>query len=100
MVHFLSLTLKQNKLERFILTNPTQYSQILLVRLEPTSSKAPFKINRLLAQPQIYNKLKVLARDKPGNTKGGSITVPLTSCLTGLDESVLQIKTKIVRCHS
>jgi hypothetical protein len=21
----------------------------------------------------------------PGNTKGGSITVPLTSCLTGLD---------------
>jgi hypothetical protein len=31
----------------------------------------------------------------PGNTKGGSITVPFTSCLTGLDESVLQIKTKI-----
>ncbi len=22
---------------------------------------------------------------QPGNTKGGSITVPLTSCLTGLD---------------
>jgi hypothetical protein len=22
---------------------------------------------------------------KPGNTKGGSITVPLSSCLTGLD---------------
>jgi len=21
----------------------------------------------------------------PGNTKGGSVTVPLTSCLTGLD---------------
>ncbi len=34
----------------------------------------------------------------PGNTKGGSITVPLTSCLTGLDWSVLQIKTKIVSC--
>ncbi len=31
----------------------------------------------------------------PGNTKGGSITVPLTSCLTGLDQSVLQIKTKL-----
>jgi hypothetical protein len=30
----------------------------------------------------------------------GSITVPLTSCLTGLDLSVLQIKTKIVRCHT
>ncbi len=31
---------------------------------------------------------------KAGNTKGGSINAPLTSCLTGLDESVLQIKTK------
>jgi hypothetical protein len=36
----------------------------------------------------------------PGNTKGGSITVPLTSCLTCLDSSVLQIKTKIVSCHT
>ncbi len=35
-----------------------------------------------------------------GNTKGGSITVPLTSCLTGLDQSVLQIKIKIVSCHT
>jgi len=35
-----------------------------------------------------------------GNTKGGSITVPLTSCLTGLDWSVLQIKTKIVSSHT
>jgi hypothetical protein len=35
-----------------------------------------------------------------GNTKGGSITVPLTSCLTGLDKSVLQIKTKNVSCHT
>jgi len=25
-----------------------------------------------------------------GNTKGGSITVPLTSCLTGLESAVLQ----------
>ena len=35
-----------------------------------------------------------------GKTKGGSITVPLTSCLTGLDQSVLQIKTKIVSGHT
>ncbi len=34
----------------------------------------------------------------PGNTKGGSITVPMTSCLTDLDQSVLQIKIKIVSC--
>ncbi len=35
-----------------------------------------------------------------GDTKGGSNTVPLTSCLTGLDLSVLQISTKIVSCHT
>jgi hypothetical protein len=35
-----------------------------------------------------------------GNTKGGSITVLLTSCLTGLDKSVLPIKTKIVSPHT
>jgi len=38
--------------------------------------------------------------DRPGNTKGGSITVPLTSCLTGLDLSVLQIKTKNFSCRT
>ncbi len=35
-----------------------------------------------------------------GNTKGGNITVPLTSCLTDLVKSVLQIKPKIVCCHT
>jgi hypothetical protein len=40
------------------------------------------------------------AKVESGNTKGGSITVPLTSCLTGLDYSVLQIKTKMVSCHT
>ena len=39
-------------------------------------------------------------RDLPEDTKGRSITVPLTSCLTGLDQSVLQIKTKTVSCHT
>jgi hypothetical protein len=34
------------------------------------------------------------------NTKGESITVLLTSCLTGLDLSVLKIKTKLVNCHT
>ncbi len=34
------------------------------------------------------------------NTKGGSITVRLTSCLTGLEKSVLQLKTKIVSSHT
>jgi hypothetical protein len=35
-----------------------------------------------------------------GNTKGGSLTVPLTSSLTGLDYPVLQIKTNIFSCHT
>jgi hypothetical protein len=35
-----------------------------------------------------------------GILKGGCITVLLTSCFTGLDWSVLQIKTKIVSCHT
>ncbi len=37
---------------------------------------------------------------KAGNTKGGSITVPLTSCLNGLNSPVFQIKTKIISCHT
>ncbi len=35
-----------------------------------------------------------------GNIKGGSITIPLTSCLTCWDWPVLQIKTKIASCHT
>jgi hypothetical protein len=35
----------------------------------------------------------------PGNTKMGSITVPLTSYLTGLDYSLLQIITKNASYH-
>ncbi len=46
------------------------------------------------------NQLLVSALVLAGNTKGGSVTVPLTSCLTGLDQSVLQIKTKIGSCHT
>ncbi len=34
------------------------------------------------------------------NTKGGSTTVRLTSSLTGLDKSVVQIRTTIVSCHT
>jgi len=31
---------------------------------------------------------------QPGNIKGGSITVPLTSCLTGLESAVWQLTTR------
>jgi hypothetical protein len=44
--------------------------------------------------------MAALSIPKEGNTKGGSLTVPLTSCLTGLDWPVLQTKTKIVSSHT
>ncbi len=35
-----------------------------------------------------------------GNTKGGSITVPLTSCLTGLESNVLQLTIFVFICQT
>jgi hypothetical protein len=49
------------------------------------------------------NKLCILVSEilpQQGILKGGSITVPLTSRLTGSDKTVLQIKTKIDSCHT
>ncbi len=61
------------------------------------------KVGRILAPPikQLLLHLAWTAefpRKGLANTKGGSIAIPLTSYLTGLDKSVLQIKTKIVTC--
>jgi hypothetical protein len=36
----------------------------------------------------------------PGNTKGGSITVPLTSCLTGLESAVCQLTIFAFTCKA
>jgi hypothetical protein len=36
----------------------------------------------------IEKRFFLLSNDQPGNTKGGSIPVPLTSCLTGLESAV------------
>ncbi len=47
-----------------------------------------------------FSRANISSLVKPGNTKGGSITVPLTSCLTVLDKSVLQIKSKIFGSHT
>ncbi len=43
---------------------------------------------------QTENDKKTVFKTCCFHTKGGSIIVPLTCCLTGLDSSVLQIKTK------
>jgi hypothetical protein len=36
----------------------------------------------------------------PGNTKGGSITVPLTSCLTGLESAVWLLTIFVFICKT
>jgi hypothetical protein len=37
---------------------------------------------------------------KPGNTKGGSITVPLTYCLTGLESAVSLLTIFVFICKT
>jgi hypothetical protein len=39
-------------------------------------------------------------KTRPGNTKGGSITVPLTSCLTGLESAVWQLTIFVFICKT
>ncbi len=51
-------------------------------------------------QQLILDAAKSFIAMNQGKIIGGSITVPLTSCLTSLDGSVLQIKTKIVSTHT
>jgi hypothetical protein len=36
----------------------------------------------------------------PGNTKGGSITIPLTSCLIGLESAVFQLEIFVFNCKT
>jgi hypothetical protein len=43
---------------------------------------------------------KLKLKLEPGSTTGGSIIVLLTSCFTGMDWSVPQIKTKNVSCQN
>ncbi len=56
---------------------------------------------------QIFNEIgyKTLAvvdniLQKPGNTEGGSITVLLTSCLTGLESAVCQLTIFVFICKT
>ncbi len=37
---------------------------------------------------------------RPGNTKGGSITVPLTFCLTGMELAVRQLTIFVFLCKT
>ncbi len=42
----------------------------------------------LIVAKIVRQTLELFKTDEPGNAKGGSITVPLTSCLTGLELAV------------
>ncbi len=63
--------------------NDTAYYNILY--LERTNALAYFDRNLSFIAWLHVTRPKEFATDKPGNTKGGSITVLLTSSLTGLD---------------
>jgi hypothetical protein len=54
------------------------------------------KTRYILVEHQSYHVSLNNKNSNQGILKGGSITVPMSSCLTGLDWSVWQIKTKIV----
>ncbi len=67
----------------------------LLNQLNSSQSDTFINVCKLLAIPYYLQTLDqdidVFLKDqfvKPGNTKGGSITVPLTPCLTGLESAV------------
>jgi hypothetical protein len=83
---------KAEQASAFALSLPFQTNIILENKGKANLSAEPLRVSHLGLAPG----LNLI----PGNTKGGSITVPLTSCLTGLGSSVLQMKTKIVSYHT
>ncbi len=71
------------------------------VRMEGSIAFQPTNIANI-HEPQntINNYMLVRVTQFEQEILKGKVSVPLTSCLTGLDQSVLQIKTKIVTCHT
>ncbi len=47
----------------------------------------------------IIQQSRILPKPRPGNTKGGSITVPLTSCLTSSESGVWQLTIFVFICN-
>ncbi len=83
------------------MTNPyPSFITKFLTCLCAFGSRSKFEMASSVTQWKNIHRIITRPRVRPGNTRGGSITVQLTSCLTGLDESVLQIKTKIVSSHT
>ncbi len=78
---------------RCVTCKPYEMSVIML------SDVAPFLPGYLLNLQLLNSCLSVRNRSfKAGNTKGGSITVQLTSCLTGLETAVsLDLQNRLIQ---
>ncbi len=66
------------------------YLFLFLINITGTLSKVVTEQNYTLLNCVIYY---LICIHFPGSTKGGIITVPLTSCLTGLESAVWQLTT-------
>jgi hypothetical protein len=71
-----------------------------LLKLKTQPRFCPTSLSLSMVLGYFYCKLYQCTQCTRQGIVRGSITVPLTSCLTGLDLSVLQIKTKIVSRHA
>ncbi len=99
-MHLLPTVAIQSNLE--LKTQPKQFlgSLVLVIALTAAGLNAGSSmaqcsaIASLIDLHAVYKQACLLCYS-PRNNKGGSIIVPLTSCLIGLDQSVLQIKTKL-----
>ncbi len=90
---FTSVIYKYSSARVFAIDKPFQPSLIFWGKARACPCETPFRCSTIDKAPHLTNKhwtrLERCSRYKQsslsGNTKGGSITVLMTSCLTGLD---------------
>ncbi len=74
---------------------------VILLNAAMVSVVAPLKwVLKSYFFAKLFWRCDLRSINSPGNTKRGSVTILLTSCLNGLDQSAQQIKTKIVSNHT
>ncbi len=77
---------------------PNDHRDTLYSQREPGFNQIPIRLDDITSLKDFHTTYKILfvavqntnfgPSADAGNTKGGSITVPLTSCLTGLESAV------------
>ncbi len=67
---------------------------------ETDNYKTEIRTDRKVIETERRQNTRKTGRHRPGNTKWGSITVPLTSCLTGLESAVWQLTFFIFICKT